>query len=299
VLEDGDTFFAQRVVMATGLLGHEVRPAQFDGLPRELVSHSCEHTDSERYQGKRVAVIGRGQSACESAALLHEAGADVEIICRGEVIWNADPGKRSMLRKAVRTMIGNMLIPPSQVGPFPHNWVNEAPGIIQHFGQERRDRWNELSLRATAITWLRPRLKDVPVDQGRTIFAARKAADGVSLTLDNATKRYDHVLLATGYHIDVDKMTMLEPKLREKIVRHGDLPVLNGGLESSVPGLHFAGASAVGSFGPLLRFIAGAGFAARRLTRAAQRGASRSADRRQQVLAEPAPMTLVREREHS
>ena len=299
VLEDGDTFFAQRVVMATGLLGHEVRPAQFDGLPRDLVSHSCEHTDSERYRGKRVAVIGRGQSACESAALLHEAGADVEIICRGELIWNADPGKRSMLRKAVRGILGNILIPPSQVGPFPHNWVNEAPGIIQHFGQERRDRWNELNLRATAITWLRPRLKDIPVDMGRTIFAARKAGDGVSLTLDNATKRYDHVLLATGYHIDVDKMTMLEPKLREKIVRHGDLPVLNGGLESSVPGLHFAGASAVGSFGPLLRFIAGAGFAARRLTRAALRGAARSANRRQEPFAEPAPMALVREREHS
>ena len=32
VLEDGDTFFAQRVVMATGLLGHEHRPAQFEGL---------------------------------------------------------------------------------------------------------------------------------------------------------------------------------------------------------------------------------------------------------------------------
>ena len=297
VLEDGDTFFAQRVVMATGLLGHEVRPAQFDGLPRELVSHSCEHTDSERYRGKRVAVIGRGQSACEAAALLHEAGADVEIICRGDLICNADPGKRSMLRKAVRALLGNMLIPPSQVGPFPHNWVNEAPGIIQLFGQERRDRWNELNLRATAITWLRPRLKDVPVDQGRTIFAARKVGDGVSLTLDNATKRYDHVLLATGYHIDVDKMTMLEPKLREKIARHGDLPVLNGGLESSVPGLHFAGASAVGSFGPLLRFIAGAGFAARRLTRAALRGAARSADSRDHTFAEPAPMALVAERE--
>jgi len=136
VLEDGDTFFAQRVVMATGLLGHEVRPAQFDGLPRELISHSCEHTDSERYRGKRVAVIGRGQSACESAALLHEAGADVEIICRDDLIWNADPGKRSMLRKAVRAMLGNMLIPPSQVGPFPHNWVNEAPGIIHTLGRK-------------------------------------------------------------------------------------------------------------------------------------------------------------------
>jgi len=298
LLDDGDAFFAKRVVMATGLLGHEYRPAQFDGLPLELVSHSCEHTDSERYRGKRVAVIGRGQSACESAALLHEAGADVEIICRGSLEWNADPANRSFLRKAVRAMIGNMLIPPSQVGPFPHNWVNEVPGIIQHFGQARRDRWNELNLRATAITWLRPRMKDIPIDQGRTIFAARKTGNQVSLTFDNATKKFDHVIMATGYRIDVDKMSMLEPQLRAKIKRHNGLPVLNGGLESSVRGLHFVGASAVGSFGPLLRFIAGSGFAASRVTRAALRaGLRRSADHRQDAFAEPIPLSLAAERE--
>src|SRR5208282_1608294 len=51
--------------------------------------------------------------------------------------------------------------------------------------------------------------------------------------------------------------------------RHNGLPVLSSGLESSVDGLHFVGSSAVASFGPQLRFIAGAGFAARRVTRAA------------------------------
>ena len=93
-LEDGEACFARRVVMATGLLGHEYRPAEFDRLPRDMVSHSCEHTDSTRYRGRHVAVIGRGQSACELAALLHEAGAEVELICRGDLVWNADPGQR-------------------------------------------------------------------------------------------------------------------------------------------------------------------------------------------------------------
>ena len=271
VLDDGDSVFAQRVAIATGLLHHEVRPAQFDGLPRDLVSHSCEHTDSERYRGKRVAVIGRGQSACESAALLHEAGAEVELICRGDLMWNADPEQRSSLRKTVRTLIGNSLIPPSQVGPFPYNWVNEAPGIIRQFRQSTRDRWNEVNLRATAILWLRPRLKDVPVDQRRTILAASRDGNRVSLQLDNGTKTFDHVLMATGYRVDIDNMTLLEQTIRQRIARHDGMPVLTGGFESSVPGLHFVGAAAVGSFGPLLRFIAGAGFAARRVTRAALR----------------------------
>ncbi len=271
MLDDGSEFRAHRVVMATGLLGHEFRPGEFTGLPRELVFHSCEHTASEPYRGRRVAVIGRGQSACESAALLHEAGAEVEIICRGTLIWNADPAQRSMLRQTVRSLLGDKLIPPSQVGPFPCNWVNEVPGVIQYFPQDMRDRWNEKNLRASAILWLRPRLSDVPVDQCCSIRAARRDGVGVELTLDNGRKRFDHVLLATGYRIEVDKMTSLAPELRDRIARHAGLPVLSGSFESSVPGLHFIGAAAVGSFGPLLRFIAGAGFAARRLTRHAQR----------------------------
>ena len=51
------------------------------------------------------------------------------------------------------------------------------------------------------------------------------------------------------------------------VARSGGSPVLTAGFESSVGGLHFAGASAVLSFGPLMRFIAGAGYAARAITR--------------------------------
>jgi FAD-dependent urate hydroxylase len=298
VLDSGDAFFAERVVMAQGLLGHEYRPAQFDRLPRALVCHSCEHTDSERYKGKRVAVIGRGQSACESAALLHEAGADVEIICRGSLVWNADPEKRGGFRKSVRALLGNMLIPPSQVGPFPFNWVNEAPGAIHLFPEQQRDRLNERSLDATAILWLRPRLKDVPVNQQRRILSAQRVGDRIVLTLDNAAKRYDHVLLATGYRIDVKKMAMLDQRLRDNVALHNGLPVLSNGFETSVPGLHFVGASAVASFGPLLRFIAGAGFAARRVTRAALRKPPRKLARDGlEVIADQAPLSLAAERE--
>jgi hypothetical protein len=74
------------------------------------------------------------------------------------------------------------------------------------------------------------------------------------------------------------------------------LPVLNGGLESSVRGLHFVGVAAVASFGPLLRFIAGAGFAARRVTRAALRNGT--ADSRQQVFAGASGIPLAGKREH-
>jgi FAD-dependent urate hydroxylase len=42
----------------------------------------------KRFIGQRVVVIGGGQSALESAALLHEIGAEVEVIARQpQVHW--------------------------------------------------------------------------------------------------------------------------------------------------------------------------------------------------------------------
>ena len=60
---------------------------------------------------------------------------------------------------------------------------------------------------------------------------------------------------------------MLAPELRDAIVTRDGSPVLAEGYESSVRGLHFVGASAVASYGPLLRFVWGAGYAARTVTR--------------------------------
>jgi hypothetical protein len=38
-------------------------------------------------------------------------------------------------------------------------------------------------------------------------------------------------------------------------------------MESSIPGLHFIGAAAAESFGPLMRFVSGTGYCSRNLTR--------------------------------
>src|ERR1700722_12985150 len=86
-LDDGESVSAGRIVVATGLRHQEYRPEAFREAPAALVSHSSEHTEFEKFRGKRIAVIGRGQSACESAALLAEAGAEVELISRGDIHW--------------------------------------------------------------------------------------------------------------------------------------------------------------------------------------------------------------------
>jgi hypothetical protein len=75
----------------------------------------------------------------------------------------------------------------------------------------------------------------------------------------------DHIIAATGYQVDVDRIGFLAQDLRSRIRLTGRAPALSSHFESSVPGLYFAGTAAANSFGPLLRFAYGAGFASRRI----------------------------------
>jgi hypothetical protein len=76
----------------------------------------------------------------------------------------------------------------------------------------------------------------------------------------------DHVIAATGYRVDLQRLPFMGADLRDRIRTVGPMPALSPHLESSVPGLYFAGLAAAGSFGPLMRFVYGTEFAARRIT---------------------------------
>src|SRR4051812_9962151 len=85
-LGDGDVVRARRVVVAAGVAAFNRVPRVFAGLGPERASHASEHAGLSQFAGRRVAVIGGGQSALESAALLHEAGATVEVLVRRDAI---------------------------------------------------------------------------------------------------------------------------------------------------------------------------------------------------------------------
>jgi hypothetical protein len=90
----------------------------------------------------------------------------------------------------------------------------------------------------------------------------------VRLTLDDQTERHvDHVLLGTGYRVDIAQYDFLTRPLIANVQRVDGWPVLQSGFRSSVPGLHFVGAPAARSFGPLLHFVAGTEFCSRELVR--------------------------------
>ena len=124
------------------------------------------------------------------------------------------------------------------------------------------------SLRPAGAEWLAPRLKQVPITVGHAVTAVKASDSTLELELDDGTRRVcDHVVLATGYAVDIAKYPFLPDTLLTRISRAGGYPRLDRGFQASVPGLHFLGAPSAWSYGPLMRFVAGTEFAAPTLTR--------------------------------
>jgi len=266
VLDDGRAVFSAAVVMATGLHACAHRPAAFSRLPPALVTHSSDHHDFGRFNGGRVVVVGGGQSAIESAALLHEAGARVHVVSRRPIAWR-DPD-----RDGARTLLERIRAPRASIAPGWENWIlDHAPYAFFRLSQRFKDRYNS-NYSSGAADWLRHRIDGkVTLHEGRTVatIAAPANAAGLCATLsDGGRLAVDHVILATGFRADIRAMTMMHPSLVARIRTNGFVPVLNHRFESTVPGLYFVGMTTLQAFGPLYRFVAGAPAAARRVARA-------------------------------
>jgi FAD-dependent urate hydroxylase len=154
------------------------------------------------------------------------------------------------------------------VGPFPLNWIAEAPKITRHFPSPIRTAFTNRCVKPGAAGWLLPGFGGVRVDHGRHILAAKRVSDRIELKLDNRTACYDHVLLATGYRTDIARLNIFDLEALARMRQIDGSPRLNANFECSFPGLYFVGSNAVRSFGPLVRFIAGAGYTARTVARA-------------------------------
>jgi hypothetical protein len=272
-LEDGEEFAASSVVVASGLSGVAYVPAELAGLG-PLASHSSEHRDLSRLAGKRVAVIGAGQSALENAALLHEHGADVEVFVRASrVLFAGPPDDISHQGR------GTVLKPESPLGP---GWslftFSHLPGRFRHLPMRARLYLVANVLGPFGAWWLRERVDGcLPVHIDHRLARAAREGDQATLTFATPTGgshdvAFDHVMAATGYRVSVDALDFLDPGLRGDIARtDGTWPALDPSFGSSVPGLYFTGLAAAATFGPLMRFVCGTPFAARRVAVAAGR----------------------------
>ncbi|MGH2884627.1 MAG: hypothetical protein ACRDPA_18330, partial [Solirubrobacteraceae bacterium] len=102
---------------------------------------------------------------------------------------------------------------------------------------------------------------------------AQVAREGLELTLSDGTTRHvDHLMFGTGYKVDVARYPFLDESLVADIQRVDGYPTLRRGFESRVAGLHFLGAPAARSFGPIMRFVSGSWYGGTRLAQAVARG---------------------------
>ena len=267
-LEDGRVVSANTVVMAPGLHYYRYVPEEYAGLPSTLVSHSSDHNKLGHFAGKRVAVIGRGQAALETAALVCEAGADVQLISRSPLHWvKVASGKLPPWLQSIRA-------PKAMMGS---GWTNllleKYPYIFHRAPQDRKDTMVDTTHGPAGSHWLKPRLfGKVTIHENTGVKKVEAVEDVAKMTLSNGDMvEVDHIILGTGFHPDVKRLTMLDATLVDAIQTYKGSPVLNTWFESNVPGLYFIGYSAVRSFGPFYRFVTGVEAAAKRVAQAAAR----------------------------
>lgn len=277
-LDDGETVSARRVILAIGITHFEYIPPDLAHLPPEFLSHSFRQPDPERFKGQNVVVIGGGASAIDLAALLHEAGANVQLIARQpELKFHSKPtGKPRSYWQQIRH-------PQSGLGPgMRSRFFADAPQWFHYLPERLRLEAVARSLGPSAGWFVKDKvIGKVPLLLGYTPQRAEVQAGKVRLHLraSDGTEREvqtGHIIAATGYRVDLKRLPFLSSEIRSKLKTVKGSPVLSSSFESSVPGIYFAGVAAANSFGPVMRFAFGAGFAARRLTQAMQRQLSKS-----------------------
>ncbi len=267
-LEDGRVVQSKALVMAPGLQYYRYCPPEFAHMPVELVSHSSDHRVLAEFAHKDVAVIGRGQAALETAALLNEVGANVQIVARHGLRWI--PTNTSKLPAFLR----QLRAPNAGMGS---GWLNflleKYPYFFQRLPRNTRDYVLTTRHGPAGSPWLKHRIVDkVNIHDAQAIQKIAEVNGRVQLTLaEGKIIEIDHVLLATGYRADIHRLPMLDPVLRSLLHTYMKSPVLNSWFESNVPGLFFVGFSAARCCGPYYRFVIGDEAAARRVTQAVSR----------------------------
>jgi cation diffusion facilitator CzcD-associated flavoprotein CzcO len=257
-LDDGEEILAERVVVAAGITPFAFCPDLFRGFPNSLVSHSSQHSELGKFAGQDVLVVGGGQSALETAALLHEAGAKPRLVARaGDLVWLQ--GQQAWEK----------VLPPTDVGGRVSGWMAATPGALSRFPVATRAWVTTRCTVPAGAGWLRPRVEEVPLEVGREVTTIESASDSLRVAFDDGERStVDHIVLCTGYRVDLGRYDFLAPEVLRGLELANGAPRLRRGLESSIPGLHIAGAATTRSFGPIMRFVVGTWYAAPAVARA-------------------------------
>ena len=163
------------------------------------------------FEGHNVVVIGGGASALDLAGLLHEAGADVQLVSRREELkFHSQPtGKPRSQWQQIRH-------PQSGLGPgMRSRFFADAPGAFYYLPERLRLEAVRRSLGPSGGWFIRDKVVGkVPLHLGCTPQGAEVKDGRVHLSVQAAdgSKREivtEHIIAATGYKVDLERLKFL------------------------------------------------------------------------------------------
>jgi pyruvate/2-oxoglutarate dehydrogenase complex dihydrolipoamide dehydrogenase (E3) component len=164
--------------------------------------------------------------------------------------------------------------PQSGLGEGLELWLCSAvPMLFRHLPADLRQERVKTVLGPAGAWWLKDRvLGRVQVTLDHSIAKVETRGSRALLKVTGPKGRTaeisaDHVIAATGYRFDVQRLPFLSRSLKSQLSIEHHMPVLSSAFESSIPGLYFTGLASTSSFGPAMRFLHGAHFTARRVAR--------------------------------
>ena len=242
-LDDGSTISADNVVLAVGFRYFHHVPEPFPALlPEGRWSHTGDCVDFAPLRGKRVLIIGGRQSAFEWAALLREAGAERVDLCYRHPTPAFELSDWSFVNPTVARM-------------------SSDPGWFRRLTPEEKERLNRRQWaegRLKLEPWLAPRIRheNIGLHPETTVTSCEQRGNDLVIGLSSGeVLSVDHVILATGYKVDVGRIPFLAAgNVLSDIELSNGFPVLSEHFESSVPGLYFTSMCAVQDFGAFFGF---------------------------------------------
>jgi indole-3-pyruvate monooxygenase len=228
---------ARHLVVASGHNAAPHRPA----LPQQerfggAVSHSSEYRNAEPYRGKRVLVVGAGNTGAEIALqVCDEGAASVDLCVRGPI----HVIKRDLLGLPTQVMaVMTLWIPLAIRDVIFRALMALAVGNLSRFGIRAPSE----GILAQIVRFGRIPLIDIGtiarIRSGRIRVRGdvRALTEGGATFVDGGESAYDAIVLATGFR---PRLEAFLPRAAEVLDDRG-YPRLSGG-ETALPGLYFVG----------------------------------------------------------
>lgn len=261
VMEDGRVIVAEKVVISLGFKHFTNLPPELIGLlPAGRYSHTCDIVNFTDLKEKNCLIVGGRQSAFESAALAHEAGARaVHVSCRHDT-------------PAFTTSDW------SWVEPLTEAMVHD-PGWFRNLSPAEKEEvnarfWAEGRLKLEP--WLESRIRKESIHlwpNSQLVTCNELPSGELSVRLDNGNSfNVDHVILATGYKVDVEKVPLLSRgNILDQLASRNGFPELDTEFQTNISNLFMTSMMATQDFGSFYAFTVSVRSSAKIIGQALQR----------------------------